>query len=308
MMKTVGINLSILFFILSIWVYSANNESPQLENNEPLELGSGETDGYKLVWEDLFREPKLNPDNWMIEVNGDGGGNKELQYYKSENITIGKEPETGRSCLIITAKKENYKGKTATSGRLNTKGKYSTKYGKIEASIKLPKTADGLWPAFWMLGSDHPTVGWPKCGEIDILEMGAAHGIKNNIQEKYLNGALHWGPSWNNGQYPNYANHFTSEYGLQNDFHLYTLIWDEKTVKMYLDLDKKPNSKPYFEMSITDMKDENAPGNYFNKDFFVILNLAVGGNFTQIWDINKVTALQNGNAKMYVDYVKIYQK
>lgn len=307
-MKTLGITLSFITLTLCILGHRYKNEEPKSKNSEPLEIGSGETDGYKLVWEDLFREPNLNQNNWLVEVNGDGGGNKELQYYKSENITIGKEPETGRSCLIITAKKENYKGKNATSGRLNTKGKYSTKYGKIEASIKLPKTADGLWPAFWMLGSDHPTVGWPKCGEIDILEMGADYGIKNNVQDKYFNGALHWGPSWNNGQYPNYANHFTSEYGLQSEFHLYTLIWDDKAVKMYLDLDKNPNSKPYFEMSITDTKDENAPGNYFHKDFFVILNLAVGGNFTQIWDIDKVSALKNGSAKMYVDYIKIYQK
>lgn len=278
------------------------------ENAKPAELGSGESNGYKLVWEDLFNETSLNTKNWFVEVNGNGGGNAELQYYRNENISLGIEPETNRGCLVITAKKESFGGKNATSGRLNTRDRYSVKYGKIEASIKLPKTADGLWPAFWMLGADHAVVGWPKSGEIDIMEFGNDYGIKNGLQDRYFNGALHWGQDWNGGSYPNHAKHFTADYGLQDDFHLYTLIWDEEKISMYLDLDKNPAAKPYFEMNITDVKNENSPGHYFHKEFFVIFNLAVGGNFTQIWDINKVTGLSNGPAKMYVDYIKVYQK
>ncbi|HET7734076.1 MAG TPA: glycoside hydrolase family 16 protein, partial [Paludibacter sp.] len=107
------------------------------------------SDKYKLVWEDNFSKPVLDEANWTIVVNGKGGGNRELQYYRKENISVGKEPVSGENCLIITAKKENYRGKKATSGRLSTQGKVSVKYGKIEARIKLPKTANGLWPAFW---------------------------------------------------------------------------------------------------------------------------------------------------------------
>ena len=138
--------------------------------------------------------------------------------------------------------------------------------------------------------------------------MGNINGIKKNVQDKYFNGALHWGPDWNGGAYPNYAKDKTADYSLQEDFHLYTLIWDESDIKMYLDLDKYPDAKPYFEMGIADTSNDLSPGKYFHKDHFIILNLAVGGNFTQIWDINKVTALNSGEAKMYVDFVKVYQK
>ncbi|WP_233164535.1 family 16 glycosylhydrolase [Pedobacter sp. ASV28] len=301
-------NYNIFFSLLLIIFAACGSKNKTDAKPENKEVGSGETGNYKLVWEDLFADGSLNKNNWTIEVNGDGGGNNELQYYKEENISLGKEPATGKSCLIITAKKEQYLGKSATSGRLITKGKKFFKYGKIEASIKLPKTANGLWPAFWMMGNDHSTVGWPKCGEIDILEMGNANGIKNGTQDKYFNGACHWGPDWNGGAYPNYAKATTLNYGIQDDFHLFTVIWDENAIKMYLDLDKNPNAQPYFEMAITDKANVNSPGLYFHKDNFILLNLAVGGHFTGILNINQITALNNGPANMYVDFVKVYQK
>lgn len=266
------------------------------------------SDKYKLVWEDNFSKPVLDEANWTIVVNGKGGGNRELQYYRKENISVGKEPVSGESCLIITAKKENYRCKKATSGRLSTQGKVSVKYGKIEARIKLPKTANGLWPAFWMLGSDYPKAVWPKCGEIDILEMGNANGIEAGTQDKLFNGACHWGERFNNGRYPNFAKATTSPVSLQDDFHLFTLIWDEKNIKMYLDLDKNPAAIPYFEMPVNGENVANNPARYFHKEFFVIFNLAVGGNFTKIRNIDNITALKEGDAKMYVDYVRMYQK
>lgn len=264
---------------------------------------------YRLVWEDNFDAKTLDEtNNWEIVSNGKGGGNKELQYYKRSNVALGKEPESGTGCLIITAKKQWYKFKHATSGRLQTRGKMHFKYGKLEARIKVPKTADGLWPAFWMLGSDYPETKWPKCGEIDILEMGHSDGIENKVQDRFFNGACHWGEDFNYGNYPNYAKASTNEYCLQKDFHLYTLIWDQKSIKMYLDLDISPNNKPYFEMPINGKDEPNSPGRYFNKSYFVIFNLAVGGNFPQIYNVNKISALKNGDAKMYVDYVRLYQK
>ena len=267
-----------------------------------------EYEGYTLAWADNFSDSILNTSYWNIEVNGDGGGNNELQYYSKNNVSVETEPESGRHCLVLTARKENYNERTATSGRINSKGKKVFEHGRIEASIKLPRTANGLWPAFWMMGNDYESVGWPHCGEIDILEMGHANGIKAGTSDRYFNGACHWGLSWNGGAYPNYANAFTSSYSLQDTFHLYTLIWDENYIRMYLDKDKYPSADPYYEMNISDRSGDNSPGNYFHKDFFILFNLAVEGNFPQIWDINGVTALSGGSAKMYVDFVRVYRK
>jgi beta-glucanase (GH16 family) len=275
------------------------------------QLVNSQNNDYHLVWQDNFEGNQLNSSNWVIEVNGDGGGNNELQYYRKENVSVGIEPVSGASCLILTAKKENYLGKTCTSGRVNTLGKISFKHGKIEARIKLPHTANGLWPAFWMMGADYFSVGWPKCGEIDILEMGNSNGIKRGTQDRYFSSWFHWGESWNGGSYPNWGKDFTNSTGIQDDFHLFTLIWDEHSLKTYFDLDKDPNKQPIVEMAIDGEDVAGNAAHYFHKPFFVIFDLAIGGNFTGIWDINNVTALnQNNNyqAAMYIDYVKIYQK
>lgn len=271
--------------------------------------GSGETDGYKLVWEDQFNDGALDESKWYIEVNGDGGGNQELQYYRAENISVGPD-EDGNGCLIITARRENFNGKSFTSGRLNTSDRYEFTHGKVEASIKLPSTANGLWPAFWLLGADYDTNGWPRCGEIDIMEMGNSGGISSGTQDRYFNGAAHWG-FYRDGAYPNYANSKTNSYSLQDgEFHLFTLIWDENSLSMYLDMDKYPDNAPYYKMDINDTSDDWSTGHYFHHDFFIIFNLAVGGRFTGILNASGITALpQDGDeAKMYVDYVRVYQK
>lgn len=276
----------------------------------PAQNGSGETGGYSLVWQDLFDGTHLDESVWNIEVNGNGGGNNELQYYRRENVGISKEPQSGRSCLTLTARRESYLGKPFTSGRVNTMGKKFFTHGKVEAYILLPKTANGLWPAYWMMGNDFQSVGWPRCGEIDILEMGNAQGIASGTQETYFNGACHWG-YYKNGGYPNYARHSNAPYSLQDgEFHLYTLVWDETMIRMYLDLDKNPNATPYYEMGVTEKGDDWGTGYYFHHDFFILFNLAVGGNFTNIWNDAAITALPtNGSeAKMYIDFVKVYQK
>ena len=217
--------------------------------------GSGETDGYKLVWEDQFNDGALDESKWYIEVNGDGGGNQELQYYRAENISVGPD-EDGNGCLIITARRENFNGKSFTSGRLNTSDRYEFTHGKVEASIKLPSTANGLWPAFWLLGADYDTKGWPRCGEIDIMEMGNSAGISSGTQDRFFNGAAHWG-FYRDGAYPNYANSKTNSYSLQDgEFHLFTLIWDENSLSMYLDMDKYPDNAPYYKMDINDTSDD----------------------------------------------------
>lgn len=276
------------------------------------QTGSGETGGYKLVWQDLFDGTELNRSRWNIEVNGDGGGNSELQYYsdRESNVRVGQD-EKGNGCLILTAVRENYMGKSFTSGRITSKGLIAFKHGKVEASIKLPKTANGLWPAFWMMGNDIDAVGWPRCGEIDICEFGHQDAFGPGTQDRYFNGACHWGTGW---PQPNYARAHTHDYSLQDgEFHLFTCIWDEESIRMYCDLDKYPNQEPYYSMSIPDNQPgvSDYPGNYFHKENFILFNLAVGGSFPGIYSASGITALNSGNgqkASMYVNYVKIYQK
>ncbi len=278
------------------------------------QVGSGETNGYRLVWQDLFDSGSLDTElRWNIEVNGDGGGNSELQYYtdKADNVRVGDDGK-GNGCLILTARRESYRGKDFTSGRINSLGNTFFTHGKIEASIKMPVTYKGLWPAFWMMGNDFSQVGWPACGETDILEMGHANGINRGVSDRFYNGASHWGPRWD--KHYQYAQDKTHEYNLQDgEFHLYTCIWDENSIAMYVDLDKYPDQQPYYKIDVSkvDPSDDTCAGNYFHKDNFIIFNLAVGGAFPGIWDANGITALnaENGNeASMYVNYVKVYQK
>ena len=298
---------------------------------------------YQLQWSDEFEGTELNRDYWNVEDNARGGGNAELQYYTPRNISIEKHPVTGESCLVLTAKKEDYGNRPCTSARLNTQDKVTVHYGKVEARIAFPYTADGLWPAFWMLGNNlaknlgnnddvdktkaalakQGRVVWPKCGEIDICEMGHHKGIENGTQDRYFNGACHWGESFNNGAYPNVGGFYTADYPVQGDFHLFTLVWTEDSIAMYLDQDKYPETAPYFQLSLRN-KEVNQPGHYFNHPFYLVLNLAVGGFFPNMPAAEKyperitvddpsfqrVTALPADGTpvKMYVDYIRVYTK
>ena len=297
---------------------------------------------WQLVWSDEFDSETLNTAYWNVEDNARGGGNAELQYYAPKNVTIERHPVSGESCLVLNAQREDYKNRPCTSARLNTQDKVTVEYGKVEARIAFPHTADGLWPAFWMLGNNLATnlgdnddidkrmaeleaqgrVVWPKCGEIDICEMGHHTGIENGTQDRYFNGACHWGESFNNGAYPNYGQFNTADYPVQGDFHLFTLIWTEDSIAMYLDQDRFPDATPYFQLSLRG-KDINEPGHYFNHPFYLVLNLSVGGFFPAMPAAEKypelitaddpsfqrVTALPADGTpvKMYVDYIRVYE-
>ncbi len=299
-------------------------------------------DSYTLVWEDTFDADTLNTAYWNIEDNARGGGNYEMQYYSPRNVSIENHPVTGERCLVLSARREDYGNRPATSARLNTQDKVTVQYGKIEARIAFPNTADGLWPAFWMLGNDiardlgnddavdscaaelaqSGQVVWPRCGEIDIVEMGHQDGIAKGLQDRYFNGAAHWGESFNNGRYPNKAGVCEAPYSVQDGFHLFTLVWSEDSLAMYLDQDRFPEAAPYFELSLRD-KAINQPGHYFNKPFYILLNLAVGGHFPgmptspkypeQVTaddpNFQRISALPADGTpvKMYVDYVRVYR-
>ena len=261
------------------------------------------TGDYQLVWSDEFNGNAIDRDIWDIEVNGDGGGNNELQYYCEKAVTIGKEPKSGNQCMILTATKESYSGKYCTSGRVNTLGKVYFTHGKVEASICFPNTSNGLWPAFWMMGNDFSQVGWPQCGETDIIEMGNVNGTNNGTQNRYFNGASHYGTAWNVCEHK--SQDHTAPYSIQDgEFHLITCIWTDEEVSMYYDLDKNPDRAPYYSLSLQN----NTAAQYFHKPNFIIFNLAVGGDFTNIWDINGITALAAGPRSMYIDYVRVYQQ
>ena len=302
---------------------------------------SGQSE-WQLVWEDDFNGQQIDTNFWNLDDNARGGGNAELQYYTPRNVTIEKHPLTGESCLVLNAKREDYMNRPCTSARLNTQDKVTVQYGKIEARIAFPYTADGLWPAFWMLGNNLATnlgdnddidrqidrlrrqgrVVWPKCGEIDIVEMGHKDGIAAGTQDRFFNGAAHWGESFNNGKYPNTAGFCTADYAVQGDFHLFTVIWTEDSLAMYLDQDRYPDVLPYFQLSLRN-KDVNEPGHYFNHPFYLVLNLSVGGFFPDMPaqekypelitaddpSFQRVTALpSDGSAvKMYVDYIRVYK-
>lgn len=222
---------------------------------------------------------------WTKETHEAGWTNQELQAYAPSQVTTGKDGN--KSVLIITAQRSNGK---IISGRVNSKNKKSFRYGKIEASIKLPVTANGLWPAFWMMGDNNKN--WPACGEIDIMEMGDAQGIAEGTSEKRINTAIHYGADVAAHEQQYFAGN--SRVKLQDgNYHIYSLDWDETNLTVSID---------GIEFHSFDIADNN----YFHNNFYLLLNLAVGGSFTGITKVNDVTALKDGQkVAMYVDWIKV---
>ncbi|WP_420800468.1 RICIN domain-containing protein [Paenibacillus piscarius] len=239
--------------------------------------GSASAANWNLVWSDEFDGSSLNTGNWTAEIGtGTGGwGNNELQYYtnRSQNLKV-----TGGN-LVITAQKESYEGMNYTSARIKTQGLKNFTYGKIEARIKLP-SGQGLWPAFWMLGSNINTAYWPACGEIDIMER-----VNNNAA---VNGTVHW-DAGGHAEFGRVSGNLDF-----SQYHVYSVEWDSKYIRWFVD------GNQFNEFYI-----ENGTGNTeeFQKPFFLLLNLAVGGNWP---------GAPNGStsfpAQMLVDYVRVYQE
>ena len=228
--------------------------------------------GYQLVWSDEFNGGSIDASSWNFETGGNGWGNNEEEYYQPENASI------KNGCLVITGKKEEVQGKQYTSSRMTTRGKHEFLYGRIEARIKIP-VGQGLWPAFWMLGADINQVNWPACGETDIMEHINADSL--------IYGTLHWD---NNGHVQSGDKLLSTP----SSFHIYAIEWDKDSVNWYVD------SIKYHTVVITNSINNTGA---FHKPFFILLNLALGGNWPgQQIDDDKLPA------KMYVDYVRVYQK
>lgn len=248
-------------------------------NVEALRLSTGEEKspavaGWKLVWSDEFNYNGL-PDSskWSYETGGNGWGNNELEYY-TEKDTSNAIVKDGH--LMIIARKQHKENREYTSARLVTKNKADFKYGRIEVRAKVPAAA-GTWPAIWMLGSNIEDVGWPACGEIDIMEH---RGIELNKIFGTLHYPGHFGAN-GNGKTINIPTATTQ-------FHKYVLEWSASEINIFVDNQLYQSVK----------NDSVVP---FNHKFFIILNLAIGGNFG-----GKVDPSFSTDA-MVIDYVRVFQ-
>ena len=231
--------------------------------------------GHVLVWADEFNvDGAPSPDNWGYDIGtGDNGwGNGESQYYtnRSNNVIV----ENG--LLKITAKKESFQGANYTSSRLLSKGKFDFTYGTVEVRAKLP-TGKGTWPAIWMLGANFETAPWPACGEIDIMEH------VGNDQNK-IHSTLHYpnnfGGNGNGNSIP-VAN-------VSSEFHVYEVVWNKDSILFTVDGTEIHSFS----------NNSNVP---FNHDFFIILNVAMGGSFGGAIDENFT------ESTMEIDYIKVFQ-
>ncbi len=245
--------------------------------------------GYKLIWSDEFNDTTLDLSKWSYEIgNNNGWGNNESEYYTNrlQNCFI------KNGVLNIVANKESYNGFNYTSARIKTQGKFSFAYGKIEAKIKLPY-GNGIWPAFWLLGDDITSVSWPACGESDIMEMIGGTGKGNTgsaLSDSKVYGTLHWKNS--DGTHASYGTSYALSSGkFADSFHIFGMIWTPQKIQIYVD------GVTYCTIDIS-----STGLSAFQKKFFIILNLAVGGNWPGYPNSSTVFP-----QTMQVDYVRVYQ-
>ena len=267
-------NIFILFYTILIGLATANCSSSDDAGNQnntssdpDLPVGSGNND--VIVWSDEFDgDGYINSQFWNYETGGGGWGNQEVQVYSNSSANIIKE----NGILKITAIKES--NGSYSSARITTQNKIDFKYARIDIRAKLPSLA-GTWPALWMLGDNYSSVGWPRCGEIDIMEQFA--------DKTYVQSTCHWD---NNGS--------TASYGLPTDlstpteFHTYSIDWRQGSIKAYLD------DVLFYEMSTN----STMP---FDANFFFIFNVAMGGTNGGTIDPNFTSD------SMEVDYIRVYQ-
>lgn len=247
----------------------------------------------QLVWEENFNTTSINPNTWTFDV-GDGCAQGVCGWGNSELETYTNRPENARvenGNLVIEARREAYQGRQFTSARLKTLGRVQFKYGTLEARIKVPNLQNGLWPAFWLLGASGT---WPASGETDIMEMGSAAAIKDGVINRRVGGATHW---QNAGQHASYDRYYDSPTDLTNDYHVYRMTWDSQLIRMFID------DHEYYAIDIS--KGAAADLEEFHKAQYILLNLAVGGQYTGIYGADGITAPLPG--QMLVDYIRLYQ-
>lgn len=257
-----------------------NKDGSEISTSQQVEIEQ-DSEGYfpGLIWSDEFNySGSPDPEKWNMETGGGGWGNNELQYYTEDNAVV------GDGVLTITAKEESMGGYDYTSSRMTTQNKFDFQYGRIEARIKLPY-GQGIWPAFWMLGVNINTIGWPACGEIDIMEMvGGDDGGDNTA---YC--TIHWD---NDGEKADYGLSYTLPTGIFADnYHIFSVEWNEEEIIGYVD------DTEYFVADITPEALSE-----FHQNFFIIMNVAVGGDWPGSPDGTTVFP-----QTMEVDYVRVFQ-
>lgn len=249
---------------------------------------SPEPTGWQLVWADEFDGAEIDRASWTPEVMPDPY-NEELQYYTERvDDDAGANAWLEDGALVIEARGEEFEHRRHTSARLITKGKREFLYGRFEARIRQPGEV-AMWPAFWLLGGNIDEVGWPRCGEIDIMEG------KGRLAD-WTSGALHRGPD-PAGNRITAAEHQLAEGSFHDDWHLFAVEWSAERVRWYVDgtlyqtVDKIPGEDAAYWPF-----DEGHP-------FFIILNLAVGGWF----DKPHLPPDELSPQRLYVDYVRVYR-
>lgn len=278
-MKRNKIVLFPILMFISIQCRNSNVIKSGTENNIPSK------NNMELIWNDEFDADTLNTNFWNI-TTGDGcpklcgWGNQELQFYTGNNLAI------QNGLLTITADKELFENREYTSGRLNTSGKINVKYGRIDVRAHLPK-GQGIWPAIWMLGDNITTKGWPGCGEIDIMEL---RGSKPNT----VCGTVHFKNKQLRHEYTKSGCFMLESENFSDDFHVFSLIWDSEKLIWLVD------DKEFNRIIFQDLNLEDGPNPFLN-NFYLILNLAIGG----LYDGNpdETTLFPQ---KMEIDYVRVF--
>jgi beta-glucanase (GH16 family) len=235
---------------------------------------------WSIVWQDEFDGPAdtaPDPTKWTYDTGGWGWGNKELQNY-TDSLTNGALDGDGH--LVITARAEMSGTNAYTSARLTTKGHYARAYGRFEARMKLAN-GHGLWPAFWIMGDDIETVGWPSCGELDIVE-------ENGRSPGSISGSVH-GPQATAAIDVPATRYVSVPGGADADFHVYAVEWDPDSIVFLFD------DMPYFQVT-----PPRRPKWVYDHPFFIIVNLAVGGLFP-----GPPNATTPFPASITVDYVRV---
>lgn len=264
---------SILLFAFSVAilsVYSCSDEEKPQDRQ------------WQLTFEDNFDGAAGTlPDasKWVFDIGTDWG-NQQLEYDtdRAENVSM-----DGNGNLAIVARKESYQGSGYTSARITTAGKFEQQYGRFEARMKLP-WGQGLWPAFWMLGNDYLTTGWPGCGEIDIMEY-------RGQQPTVVHGSLH-GPGYFAGS-PVTDSYTLTNDRFDNDFHVFRVDWGADYIDFYVD-----------DIIYNRITPDDVPGKWvFDHPFYMIVNLAVGGSY--VGAPNAETVFPQ---TMLVDYVRVYKE
>ena len=278
------------------------SNSGNYNNTTPNNPTQSYTFNNELVWSDEFdQDGPVSQDKWNVETippNNGSWWNGELQFYtdKEDNIRV----EEG--LLKITAKYESYEGKNYTSARINTQDKFEFIYGRVEMRAKLPNW-EGMWPAFWLLGANIDEIGWPNCGELDILEHGDYVKDSTSNDPGLISSVVHYGPQDYSRQTTNVPGKIFFDTGQERfirsekiiekpfeEYHTYSMQWSPDKIQFFID------EELHLEFP---MQSQHSP---FDKPFFLLLNLAVGGHWTDGYVAPGFT-----EATYKIDYVRVYQ-